>query len=131
MGDGVHNYELFIDEATLYMRQVKISPTVMLQNAMALEKATIKYPLTRVETIQYTINKEVVCETFDNVSSGILPKRIIFGIVEATAAKGGYTKNPFNFKNFDLSQISVTVDNLDVPNSPLNLNFKENTYIRA
>jgi hypothetical protein len=22
MGDGVHNYELFIDEATLYMRQV-------------------------------------------------------------------------------------------------------------
>jgi hypothetical protein len=131
MGDGVHNYELFIDEATLYMRQVKISPAVMLQHAMALEKATIKYPLTRVETIQYTINKGVVCETFDNVSSGILPKRIIFGMVEATAAQGSYTKNPFNFKNFDLSQISVTVDNHDVPNSPLNLNFKENTYIRA
>jgi hypothetical protein len=50
---------------------------------------------------------------------------------EATAAQGCYTKNPFNFKNFDLSQISVSVDNHDVPNSPLNLNFKENTYIRA
>jgi hypothetical protein len=24
MGDGVHNYELFIDEATLYMRQEKL-----------------------------------------------------------------------------------------------------------
>jgi hypothetical protein len=127
MGDGVHNYEFFIEEATLYMRQVKISPAVMLQHAMALEKATIKYPLTRVETIQYTINK-VVCETFDNVSSGILPKRIIFGMVEATA-QGSYTKNPFYFKNFDLSQISVTVDNHDVPNSPLNLNFKENSVL--
>jgi hypothetical protein len=52
-------------------------------------------------------------------------------MVEATAAQGSYTKNPFNLKNFDLSQISVTVDNHDVPNSPLNLNFKENTYIRA
>jgi hypothetical protein len=52
-------------------------------------------------------------------------------MVEATAAQGSYTKNPFNFKNFDLSQISVTVDNHDVPNSPLNLNSKENTYIRA
>jgi hypothetical protein len=103
MGDGVHNYEFFIEEATLYMRQVKISPAVMLQHAMALEKATIKYPLTRVETIQYTINKGVVCETFDNVSSGILPKRIIFGMVEATAVQGSYTKNPFYFKNFDLS----------------------------
>ncbi len=41
MGDANHNYELFIDEAILYMRQVKISPTVMLQHAMALEKATI------------------------------------------------------------------------------------------
>jgi hypothetical protein len=35
MGDGVHNYELFIDEATLYMRQEKIIPAVMLQHAMA------------------------------------------------------------------------------------------------
>jgi hypothetical protein len=116
MGDGVHNYELIIDEATLYMRKVKIP---------------FKYPLTRVETIQYTFNKGVVCETSDNFSSGIFPKRIIFGMVEATAAKGSYLNNPFNFKNFDLSQISVTVDNHDVPNSPLNLNFKENSYIRA
>ncbi len=77
MGDGVQNYVLFADEATLYMRQVKINPAVMLQHAMALEKATIKYPFTRVETIQYTFNKGVVWETFDNVSSGILPKRII------------------------------------------------------
>jgi hypothetical protein len=53
-------------------------------------------------------------------------------MVEATTAQVSYTKNPFNFKNFDLSQISVTVDNEhDVPNSPLNLNFKENSYIRA
>ncbi len=98
MGDGVQNYELFIDEASLYMRQVKISPAVMLQHAMALEKATIKFPLTRVETIQYTINKGVVAGMFDNVSCGILPQRIIFGMVEATAAQGCYSKNPFNFK---------------------------------
>ncbi len=64
MGDANHNYELFIDDAILYMRQVKISPTVMLQHAMALEKATIKYPLTRIATFQYTFNKGVVCETF-------------------------------------------------------------------
>jgi hypothetical protein len=52
-------------------------------------------------------------------------------MVEATAAQGSYSKNPFNFKNFDDSQISVTVDNHDVLNSPLNLNIKENSYIRA
>jgi hypothetical protein len=36
MVDGVHNYELFIEEV---MRQVKTSPAVMLQHAMALEKS--------------------------------------------------------------------------------------------
>jgi hypothetical protein len=36
MGDGVYNYELFIDAATLYMRLVKIRHAVILQHAMAL-----------------------------------------------------------------------------------------------
>ena len=55
-----------------------------------------------------------MCETFYNVSSGILPKRIIFGMVEATAAQGSYTKNPGDrLKATD--QNSVTVDNHDVP----------------
>ena len=47
MGNANHNYELLINEATLYMRQVKISPANMLQNAMALENANIKYSLIR------------------------------------------------------------------------------------
>jgi hypothetical protein len=52
-------------------------------------------------------------------------------MVEATAAQGRFSNNPFDFKNFDLSQISVSVDNHDVPKGSLNLNFKENSYLRA
>jgi hypothetical protein len=51
ISDRLNNYELFIDSATFYLRQVKISAPLMLQHAMALDKATIKYPLTRVETV--------------------------------------------------------------------------------
>ena len=42
IGDGKSSYELFIDEAVLYVRHVNISAPVMLEHAMALEKATIK-----------------------------------------------------------------------------------------
>ena len=38
IGDGKSNYELFIDEAVLYIRHVNISAPVMLEHAMALEK---------------------------------------------------------------------------------------------
>jgi hypothetical protein len=65
MGD--HFYELFIDEAKFFMKPVKICTTVMLQHAIAIKKAKIKYPLTRVETIQFIIDKRVVCLTFDNL----------------------------------------------------------------
>jgi hypothetical protein len=33
MGHANHNYELFIDEAIFYMKQFKISPSVMFQHA--------------------------------------------------------------------------------------------------
>ena len=130
ISDVKHNYELFIDEAILYVRNVKISPQVMLQHAMALEKATIKYPLNRVETIQHTLNQ------------GLLSQTIIFHqeycLNELCSEWWRHQrrwvttkKNPFNFKNFNLAQVSVTVDNQDVPNSPLNLNFTEKSYMRA
>jgi len=131
ISDKLNNYELFIDSATLYLRQVKISAPMMLQHAMALEKATIKYPLTRVETVQYTINQGLLIHSIDNVSSGVIPKRIVFGMVDSIASQGAYEKNPFNFKHFDIAQIQVTVDNSDVPFSPLDLNFDECSWLRA
>jgi len=69
IGDGKNNYELFIDEAILYIRHVNVSAPVMLEHAMALEKATIKYPLNRVECVQHTLNGGILTQTFDNISS--------------------------------------------------------------
>jgi len=131
IGDGKSNYELFIDEAILYIRHVIVSAPVMLEPAMALEKATIKYPLNRVECVQHTLNGGILTQTFDNISSGIIPKRLVFGLVESDAAIGSYTKNPFNFKHFNMAQVSLTINQQDAPNSPLNVNFSDNNWIRA
>ena len=70
---------------------------------MALEKSTIKYPLNRVECVQFTLNQGILTQTFDNISSSVFPKRVVFGLVESDAAIGNYTKNPFNFKHFNLT----------------------------
>ncbi len=65
------------------------------------------------------------------VSSGVIPKRIVFGMVDSIASQGAYEKNPANFKHFDIAQIQVTVDNSDVPFSPLDLYFDECSWLRA
>ena len=61
----------------------------------------------------------------------MIPKRVVFGLVESVAAIGNYTKNPFNFKHFNMTQVSLTVNQQDVPNSPLNVNFSDNNWLRA
>lgn len=120
-----------IDEALLYVRKDEVNPSIMLAHAMALEKATLKYPLTRVETVAHTILAGTTYTGIDNISQSIIPKRVVFGLVESEAANGSITKNCFNFKHYNLSQVSLTVDGVDVPYSPLNTNFKSDDSMRA
>lgn len=124
-------FDVRIDEALLYVRKVKVNPQVMLAHAMALEKATLKYPLTRVETTVHTILSGTSYVGIDNISSAVIPKRVVFGLVEADAANGNFSKNCFNFKHFNLTQVSLTVDGVDVPQSPINININENNSLRA
>ena len=52
---------------------------------------------------QHTLNGGILTQTFDNISSGIIPKRVVFALVESDAAIGNYTKNPFSFKHLLLT----------------------------
>jgi hypothetical protein len=43
-----------------------------------------------------------------NMFQGGLPNRIVIGMVDADAFNGTYTKNPFNFKNYDITTMGLT-----------------------
>ena len=131
MGDSKNNYEVQIEDALLYVRRVKLSPSALVAHAKMLENSTLKYPLTRVELNIHSISKGESIKQFDNISSSVLPKRVVIALVESEAVTGSYSKNPFNFKHYNLSNISLTVDGQDVAHSPIELNFSENKYIRA
>jgi hypothetical protein len=103
----------------------------MLAHAAVLEKTTLKYPIKRAETKVITITQGTRSKTLDIVSLGTLPKRIVFGFVEGSSFSGDLKKNPFNFQNFDLSKVSVSIDGEEAPYSPLELDFKNKLYSRA
>ena len=48
-----------------------------------------------------------------------------------TAFNGSYTKNPYNFKNFALSEISIHLDGNTQPFRPLKPNYAGRQYIQA
>ena len=124
-------FTIHIADANLLIRQVKISPGVMLAHAKALSKSTAKYPLARIEVKALTLTSGTHGQTLDNIILGQLPKRIIVGFVENKAYNGDRNLNPFNFKNLKINFLCLYVDGIQVPSKPLTPDFDKQLYADA
>jgi len=76
----------------------------------ALEISTAKYPINRVVCKTLTIPSAVMDVNQEKLFSGQIPTRIVIGLVRNDAFNGSTTRNPFNFQNFKLTEISVYSD---------------------
>lgn len=123
------NFEIV--DAVLYARKVKVQAPVILAHNRVLEMATAKYPLTRVDIKTFTIPANTHSKSIDNIYLGTLPKRCIIGFVDTQAFNGDITMNPYNFQNFDLTQLCFYLDSVAVPSRPFECDFVNERYIRA
>jgi hypothetical protein len=124
------NVQFEIQEAELFVRKVKISPSVLVGHARALAIGTAKYPITRVDVKTVTIPAGVQNKTIDGLYTGQLPKRCIVGFVKNRAFNGAYNLNPFNFEHFNLSFLSFYMDSIQIPSKPFTPQFNNNLFIR-
>ena len=70
-----------------------------------------------------SIPKGQISFTWDNIFQGSRPNKIIIGLVNANAVAGSYTLNPFNFKNYDVRQITLLCDGIPVGGGPIKVNY--------
>lgn len=126
-------FKVVIQNASVFVRKVKVSPGVMLGHVKALEKGTAKYPLKRNLCKMVSIPQGNLSFTQDHVFLGQLPSRIVIGCVTNDAFNGRYGKNPFNFQHFDMNYLTVHMDGDQIPYTPLKPTFGANggNYIRA
>lgn len=120
---GEPGYSIQISDVFLNVRKVKISNDVLLAHALALEKTTAKYPITRVVVEARTINMGVFTEKFENIVKGPLPKRIVMGMIHSSAFNGNMNHNPFNFQHFNLSELSISIDGEYIPYQPFKFDY--------
>ena len=124
-------FKVKILECKLYVRKVKISPSVFIAHNKALEVGNAKYPIRRAVCKTYTIPAGNLNHTQENLFTGQLPTRIVIGCVDNDAFNGRYAKNPYNFKHFDLNQLKVYLDGQQHSVIPVEPNFTTNNYIAA
>lgn len=130
--DATSAFDVSIEEATLMIRRVKISPSVLISHANALAKTTAKYNITRVEVKTVALHQGIQGDSLDNIILGPLPKRIILGFVAHKAFNGHKDLNPFNFQHFNLNYLSLYIDGMQIPSKPLQPDYSvDKSYVEA
>lgn len=64
-----------ITEANLFVRKIRINPSILVAHARILATCPARYPITRVEIKTVTIPAGIQSKTVDNLFIGQLPKR--------------------------------------------------------
>jgi hypothetical protein len=124
-------YRIKLQKVILYACKILPNPSVLLEHAKRLATTNACYPIDRIYVKCSNIAAGLVEVINPNLFLGHLPKRIIIGLVNASATSGNYVLNPFKFEHFDLESVQLTVNGEKVPNSPLETNFEKKLLARA
>ena len=108
---SANDHQTVVVKSVLFvrMRKVRLSPSVVLAHAKALENATAKYPIKRVVCKTVTIPGGYRDVNHEKLFLGQLPTRLIIGLVDNGAFNAVKTKNLFNFQHFQLVEFPCTL----------------------
>ncbi|GFU19418.1 uncharacterized protein F54H12.2 [Nephila pilipes] len=87
-------------------------------------------PFTRIETKSFTLGSGLKSVIIPKSMNGILPSRMILGLVSNAAFNGDSKQNPFNFKNHNLISIPLSENGVQIPMSAYIPSYKSNLFER-
>ncbi|UYV63397.1 hypothetical protein LAZ67_2003955 [Cordylochernes scorpioides] len=128
---NTQGFVLKITKASLLVRKVTVSLSVVLAHNKTLENGVAKYPIRKVDVKTLTIPSGTHSTILPNLFLGPVPNRIVIGFVMNGAYSGDFTKNPFNFQNFNINYISLKIGQRVLPNRPLTPQFSEGEFYRS
>jgi len=109
------------------VRKAKISPSVFLAHAQALQNSTAKYQIERTVCKALAIPQNFPDATFEKV---ILGQLLVVGLVSNSAFNGSKRLNAFNFQHYNLTEIAVYLDGQQQHVlKPIQPNYDSNLYI--
>jgi hypothetical protein len=118
------NYRIHIDKAVLMVCHKRIASSVREAHEMALLKSPAKYSVRTSDLKFFTKPAGSADLSEPNVYSGILPRRVVVGLVSSTGFNGSYHHNPLNFAHYNLRTIQLRRNGVALPYDQLELDFQ-------
>jgi hypothetical protein len=126
------SYQIEIQKCILLIRQVQVNPTIInTHNSLLMAGNKMKFPINKIDTQMFAISSGKQSERINVKINQQLPKRLFFALIDHEAKNGSLTKDPFNFKHFNLSSIGLDIDGVPFPSKPMILDFTNGKYTRA
>lgn len=113
--DNLKKYKVSLEKVSLFARKVKPPPHMLLDHAQKLKTSNALYPIRRVWMKSYIIQQGITSDVVQNCFMGTLPRRIIVGLVKSKAFNADLTEDPFYFKPFAISELSLDIDGRQEP----------------
>ena len=120
-------YKIVIDH--MYVIVTKLAVAERIEKDVINQ--VVPYPLTRIVLREFTIPAGVKQFPVNQLHKGNLPAKVVLGLVDNSALTGDYTKNPYNFQHFDVTEVSLTDGGNEVDGQPLQFDFAKNQYVEG
>jgi len=112
-------------EASFFVRKQILYPSIVLAHQRFLENGMkAKYPYKRTDVKYFVIpsgNQSVVEQ---GLFMSTIPTRVVIGFVANSAFAGEFTESPFKFQHYNISYLSLSINNLTTPIRPYGLDSK-------
>ena len=106
-------------------KKIRISNSVNLAHVKALEHANATYPIRNVEFKTFFMPTGNYDAVQKNLFMGQIPNRVFAGLVNTDTFNGSFAKNPYNFKNYKIMDISLKSDGQEQSSEPIKLDFTD------
>ncbi|XP_063436428.1 mucin-2-like [Mytilus trossulus] len=123
--------EVKMDIFTEITTRVKLDPGVIVNHRNEIQKTPAQYMITRSHVIQNVIPTGSTEFFWDAMFPRSLPSKVVIGLISQKAANGDYTANPFNFQHFNMTNVTMKVNGVEIYGSPLSLDFGDNRNYTA
>lgn len=131
-GESSPAYKLILNDVYIKACKVRVDPGIIIAHAKELEKRPAQYFFTRSEVKMQSIAQFSTEFLYDQIFASAIPRKLIVAFVSQAAVNGDYTKTPFNFAHFSITDVAVYVNGESLPGRPLKLDFTaNNNYVSA
>jgi len=122
-------YKFIVEDFKFFAKQHMVNPEIVKKHNTTLShKTKALYPMRSIDVRSAHIPTGALSFVTEALFPSKIPSYLLLGLVSSEAFYGNYTKSGFNFKNYDVSSVSVKCEEDTLLYRTIKVNYESNLF---